>query len=1111
MSQKKTLKPTLILALDPFAAAFCAEARRRLERRLGADFGERNGLVQGCALARGCDALRFERDLDAYLGPGGEYAEFDLEKARARLGAADAGEAEQLFDRRQDQAADALSEILLEARGLGDIGAARRAGFEVSGARLIYLVLSSVDPFAVGAVLELSRVIHWLFATRFQDELYTLHALVLLPDLFANHGSADYATAYGLLKKLDDAFANGLAVTARLKPRPFENCWMIDGHNQRVIGTGTLAENLAGYADAFVGLLSASPEDSMAAPGINAHGRPPAYNSFGYGELYFPSEVAVTRLSATLAHEVTLRFFLGEGVAAGHDERQSLNDVKRFVQDQEFKNNLEQVRRHRDGHAIWQPPALREKLREDTPGDYIETLRRRHDEFNQGPMAEYRSALSDSGERVLAELVGRLDGEIDRRADASPAGLRDAVEYLRLMVEHAVELRRPFGEEPRNLLTVLREVEATLDGELQVTPGRSESAALLEQILDFRNSLIELRTDLRLLPVPEGRQEAAREGERSAGESGDAESEPVPATGNGPDFVEPDPEAVPPDSGRAAPLEEEAEPPPAAPRHPPPEPRQRLTTMIEEAEDRLQNLTDEYRRIVLAEDTATDALRNEAMKRVMGEKLLRIEENEEALGELAEELRLSRRDHRELSGRRRQFMRRHLVERPILFAMAFLVAPLVGWAGDIWPVTEFAALALANLAAVLLLVPLAASLYAVGILWHFSRGLRPRIAEAEARVAQLDSQFQFTATQLLDARNAHQLFRYELYAWRIRRDVVARLIETAQSRVRELTERLGALRESADIFARERDDSLPLTSPMRRPLVVAEDIDAYYLKRVKNAEAEGEAFVSKHRVTRSLVRRITPEEFRERLRAFAAERFKHLRNLCITDAIFHYPELVPERVADLRLRELDEAAEPLLRLRHSDGPSASRLAQRNTTLWVSAQERERMLEVYKRICPGVNVRIGDDDSSLRVLTRCLYFPAYFIGSIEFYRDRYARSPHQFAAELPDVLPLDERLMRASKRFLLALATGLVVRGLSGAYAYHDGHGEPFGTDRRQIAERLSGSLGAQKVYAELDDRLDSHLEGVGSVVNLLQEFLNSAKDLDPLERRILIALLSEYF
>jgi len=79
--------------------------------------------------------------------------------------------------------------------------------------------------------------------------------------------------------------------------------------------------------------------------------------------------------------------------------------------------------------------------------------------------------------------------------------------------------------------------------------------------------------------------------------------------------------------------------------------------------------------------------------------------------------------------------------------------------------------------------------------------------------------FGVTATQLLEARTAHQLFKYELYAWRTRRDAIAYLIETAQMRIRTLTDRLDVLRESADIFARERDESVPLASPMRRPLM----------------------------------------------------------------------------------------------------------------------------------------------------------------------------------------------------------------------------------------------------------------------------------------------------
>jgi hypothetical protein len=1090
MPQKKTLKPTFILALDPFAAAFCAEARRRLECQLGTAFNGRNSLIQACALTEGGNALQFDLDIDAYLDSRREYTNFDLAKTRALLSASDSGEAQWLSGNWRDQAADALSDILLGARSLGDLEAARRAGFDVSDARLIYLVLSSSYPFAVNVVLELARVIHWLFATRFQDALYTLHALVLMPELFANHGTPDYVTTYGLLKKLDDAFANGLSVLARLKPRPFEDCWLIDGHNQRVIGTGTLAENLAGYADAFVGLLSAGTEDSMAAPGMNSRGKPPAYNSFGYGELYLPLDVVITRLGAALAHDVTLRFFLGEPETVSHDGPQLLNDISRFVASKEFTVNLEQVRRHGDGYAIWQPPNLRERLREDAPDEYIEVLRRRDVEFDRGPMAEYRSALSDSGQRVLDELTLLLDAEIDHRADVSPTGLQDAIEYLRIMVEPSVELRQPFGEDPQNLLTVLREVEAMLDMQLGITPQREESTALREEILDLCNSLSELRTDLRLLPVSANQQEMPDpQGPPLNEEPSDEESsysEPeLPNfdestfVGNEPDF--------------------------------PDNPWQRLSAMTEEAEERLRELSDNYRRIVSDEDRAIDALRSESIKRVMSEKLQKIEDNEKALGTRAEELRQARRDHRELLEQQQRFMRRYLVGYPGLIVVVFLVIVLFGWLGDIWPVMELVTLAVAYLPQFILVILLIAVLYFAGVFWAFFRGLRTSIAKAEARITQLDSQLQFTATQLLEARNAYQLFRYEHYAWRMRRDAVVHLIETAHSRINTLIDRLGALRESANIFAQERDESFPLASPMRRPLILEADIDAYYSKKITSIESEGDLFVQTHKVTRSLVWRITPEEFRDRLRTFAVERFKHLRDLCITDAIFHYPDLVPQQSAELRLRELDEAAEPLLRLRRGDGYSAGRLAQRDTTLWVSAQERDRMLEVYRHICPSVNIRIGDDDSSLRVLTRCLYFPAYFIGSIEFYRDRYVRSLNKIADELPDVLPLDVRLKRARKRFLLALATGVIVRSPTGVYTFSDDLNGSFGTDRQHIAERLSSSLDAQKLYEELDDRLDRHLKTAGSVVNQLHEFLNCAVDLEASERQILSALMNEYF
>ncbi|HJQ32506.1 MAG TPA: hypothetical protein VJ866_10010 [Pyrinomonadaceae bacterium] len=1150
---QKTLKPTLILALDPFAAAFCAEARWRLERLYGADLGGPNTLIQAAALARRGGSLGFELDLDPYLDPAQGHLDFDLEAARAGAGAAAPGEAEALFETYLVQVEDALAEILLQSRSLDDIEAAKRAGFEVSDARRIYVVLSSSDAFAAGSLLQVTRVIRWLFTRRLADELFSLHALVLLPDLFAGHGSADYAVTYGLFKKLDDAFANGLSVAAHFKPQPFETCWVIDGRNNRGVGTGTLAANLAGYADAFAGLIYSDPEDSMATPGISPGGRPPNYNSFGYGELYLPTAEAVARLSAALAHDVTRAVFLGEAAPDRLDERQRLSDVTRFVQRKDFASRLEQVNRGRQGLTIWQPVKEADKirpgsLRPEAVGEYVTALRRRHEEFGKSELLEYRDALFDSGERVLAELTEMLDAEIDRRADASPAGLPDAVEYLHVMVEHAVELRQFLGEVPQNLLSALRAAEGSMDGELGVEPSYERSAALLAQIHDLRGSLEELRTDLRLLlPAHEARHDvtaapaaagaaapgataaAAPEGATAAAPSEpDFFYEPPPAAPEGFDFGAFDPEASPldlgsephdggPDAGSSGATDGDhgAAPPPPPPPEPPPRgpetQRQRLGREIEEAERHLADLGDEYRDAVEVEDKAAYGRREARLKEVLSDRVRQIAETEESLSKIAEALGKARRDHEYLLEEQRLAMRRQVVVRPTLFALVFFGIPLLAALGGVWPATEIVIFVLDHLSEAALVLLVLALIYSAVVFYNYFTNWRPRVAASEKRVRDLDAELNYTARRLFDSHNALQHFKFKVAAWTRTKEAIARLIGTAQDRIEELNERLEALRESADLFARERDAARPLASPMRRPLLLAEDIDAYYAKRVTSVEAEGEAFMETHKMRRKMVRRVTAEEFRKKLRAFAEAKFEHLRELSVTDAMLYRPDLVPPKTADLRLRELDEAAELLLRLRRSQGPGAGRLAQRDVTLWASPQARERVQEAYERIRPRVNIRASDDEGALRVLTRCLYFPAFHIGPVEFYRERYSRAPQKIAEELPDVLPIDERMRRAYKRFLLALATGVVVRDAGGLYRFADGTHDPFGDDRREIAEKLAGALGAQKLMEELDDRLNAHLETVESVAQRLTEFAASTPDLDAAERRMVDELVSKTF
>jgi hypothetical protein len=212
------------------------------------------------------------------------------------------------------------------------------------------------------------------------------------------------------------------------------------------------------------------------------------------------------------------------------------------------------------------------------------------------------------------------------------------------------------------------------------------------------------------------------------------------------------------------------------------------------------------------------------------------------------------------------------------------------------------------------------------------------------------------------------------------------------------------------------------------------------------------------------------------------------------------------------MRELDDAAQPLLRLRQTDATGTGMFAQQDATLWASGEESERLHDLYRRVCPGVNVRSGDDDRSLCVLTRSLNFPAYFIGAIEFYRDCYEReSNNKDAADLPDVLPANDRVNRAHERFLLALAVGFVTRSPNGEYVFANRSGESFGSDRKQIAERLATNFSSQKLYAEFETNLNGHLSTEEAVYQKLTEFLDSTHDITNSEREMLMALMRKYF
>lgn len=1101
--QKKRLKPTLILALDPFAAAFCSEVERRLRR----DFGDRGSLIQTRALALRGGRLVLDSDL-----PDPGDAGFNLREAREVAGRPTAAEAEQLFESEADTIGHELMRTLSAGLDLLDLERAERDGYKVVEERIIYLVLSSVEPLAVGAALGAARLVKWLFANRFADELYTLHALVLLPDLFENPGPPDYAATFALLKRLDAAFS-GLDNEALQGETPFDSCWLMDGRNARAVRTNTLAENLSGYADAFAGFLRAEPEQSGAQPGHTARGRPPVYSTFGFGELYFPTDEAVKRLSATLAEGVTRRGFLGEGAAPQFNSRQMLLAAKQFVSGDRFGETLRELERHK-GLAVWRQdfsPALEPS--EINPGSYIAELLRRHEEFERVKLLEYRNALLESAGPVQEALVRLLDEQIDGRANGAHSGLADALSYLQVLIEPAIALRQHLiGAEPQNLITALHAVEGDLDGRLGVEPARQRTQALLERVNDLRGRLDALQTDLRVLPVSEPQDEPFHPAEQFRPPAGPAAQQPPQQEDDdipGRQSSEGEPPA---DKG-------EAEPEPAEPEPPPREsPRRRLEREAEEVSRELQYLSYEYRDAEAEEDSVADAMRREGMKRGLVGKGERIAQVESELSTTAEQARAARRTLDDLLILKQEYMRRHFILHPMLAATVGFIVPLLAAVGDIGPAREVFYFFWERLFETVLGFVLVALVYTVAVLFVLWRGLQQQISKAREDVQMLASQFAAAASRLRHARNDLLRFKHDLSAQSMRINVLTYLVETTRLRIRELNDTLVWLGEVADDFSRRRAEAQPTSSVMRRPLLQVEDIDAYYARAVTDIEPEIIAFTHDH-VRRSHVRLKPREEFTAELTTFALRRFSHLARLTIHDALLRrqQPELLPEAVVRHRLMELNDAAAPLLRLRQTDA-SAQGFAERDATLWAGPDDHERVLELFREVCPKVEDQVGDNDLNLRLLTRCLHFPAYFIGPVKYYRDYYEREPHKYVADLPDVLPEDERVKRVHENILLALATGLIARRADGQYAFVEDGGDPLGSDRRQIAERFVTNFGARRLSAEFDTRLKEHLMKLTNqnatgqkIYERLNGLLNTATDLDASERGIIIGLTSRYF
>jgi Tubulin like len=1051
------LKPTILIALDRHAAAFCERVQLNLER----DLGYRGSLVKSYSVA-----------LDDKTGPAidanlSAIADFSFTLSTTKEpNTRTAAEVQAVFEARSFELEPQLSEIFEAGRRYDEIQKAREAGIEIARNRTVYLALSSADSAASGMVIEVARLIRWLFATRFPQELYELHAVVLLPNLFEQATQTHFAAAYALLKKLDHNLLSGLTITPLRKMPPFDGCWLIDGINARGEKVGTLAEQLDSYTDAFTGFLTAEPEMSGALVGTRtSRGKVPAYSTFGHGEIYFPMDVAVKRLSSALSRDIIHHAFLNDDAEQADVQRKMLLVTKQFVLSEQYRSTLNALETEK-GAPIWQDlPRINELPAGSDIHQYLAEQQRHHTKFERESLPKFKQALMARSEASLPGLVRLLDEEIDRRIDQKPEGFSEALALLEWFVDYGIALNaNTLAERPQNFFTDLLAAEAMLDMKLGLEVDHSKTELLLKEVNDLNNRRADLENTLL---ITKSRAADAAPAEEATG--GDAENSAA-------------------DSLRSE--------------------HRNLLSEREQTRSQIASASATYVRELITEERAANELRYEGKEKARADGTQAVADAEQEIIRAAELLNRSRMDLEDKQQQRHQFLVRHFIVYPALAALLLIVPGLASLFGVTFA-AAFMGLFWAPSFGFLLVIITTLAVYTAVVLYSFVTGINRTVNSARDEVHSLELRLKAAHVRLLDARNKQLRLEYDIYAQSMRVETVNKLIEMTRQRITEIENTQNALHEWRAKFAAEHKSTLPASSYMRRPVLTAEQIDNFY-RSVTNVETESQTFILEH-VPRSHVRRLAIEDFAQSLLRFASSRFTSLSNLTIEDVLLRSPDLMSKDQASLRLDELDRAATPLVLLSEMD-LNDDTFAQKDVTIWAGASDTTELLQRYSTVNSPTTVRPSNNEYSLRALTRCLNFPAFYLSQIEFYRSCYDRLHENETVTLPDIIP-DELTVsgdfrRAYEYVVIAIAIGLISNNGDGAYQVVNGTGSIIGSSRRQVAEKFVVDYSSQKLYAEIGKRVvacDSQ-----TIYDALITFIETTSDLAAFEQEILVTLSQRY-
>lgn len=1012
-------KPTILLALDPHSAALCAAIKQQLQQFPSLQ----SRLIQTYTFTWDGQTFGFSNELDRFAD-----ASFDLTQTNPKQ--ASVSQIRHQFQEGTKELQTTLINLIKSVNQSPEAIAAKNAGVDISPWYRIYIMFSASDYQARELVFDLSRLIHWLFNIYFTDVPHSLEALLLLPGLFAQAKTENYSAAYQLLKQLDDKMTKGVVISGTQKRPPFDNCWLID---ERI---GELGVNLDSYADAFAGFLTVEPESGGLLIGTHTvRGKIPAYSTFGYGELFFPADTVIDRLSAALAADIVTQEFLPQAKLTPEANRQLLLDAKEFVLSEDYNDALQQLERD-NGKPVWQDFSPRFDIRPGKVQEYRIELQRAYKQFENKELLLYKRTLESCGKQAQAALIKLFDQRINQYADAVTNGLHEAVRLSNILINPYLELQTESTSDcPENLITELRAAEAFLDSRLQVTINKENSQKLLNQVFTFKWQQQQLQDSL-------------------SGTNSEA-----------------------------------------------------VTEELHQIQEKLKTAVTDYHQAINAEIEQARQTRLAAIDDVSTKAQAAINLAQKQLNSLENQLETATDQLNELIVEENRFRFLHLVTFPVIIAISLVgILVIIGLFSQstLWSLLQQIGVNLFNY----LLWALVSILTYLGIFWlKYSTSIRDRIQKVQKQIKRLESSLKATGVELRRSYNEQLKLEYDLYAQKIRVEVINSLMTIAKKRREKLREILSNLSQLSDILITQRHQAYTKYSETRLAVLTTSDIDHYYHQNFLSTLAINK--FTQEQVSRSQAWQISATEFQNQLVLFAKEQFKHLSDLSIGEVL--KSDLIASNTANMRLNQLYNSAKLLLRLQDNDA-HLNPTSQPEISLWVGAKDKEEILRLYSRFSRSVTPFVAEDERNLCVLVRSLGFPAYFLSQIEFYRDCYERTQKEQSEpdeNIPDLIPEEisssRELTFAYDTLLLAIALKLVSQNAQNNYQFNS---QLLGKERDKIVSALATEFTHQELYGELKERIEVFEHDL--VYQQLEKLEKSATDLTHYERKRLTQLLSKY-